>query len=425
MESWFKNQPMKYFACILLGFQMHIAFAQRNCGSADYWKQQLQTDAALNSRYMQIEASSRQRAAMKVQEPAVEDGSTITVPVVVHILYNTSAQNISDAQVQSQLKVLNQDFQRSNEDIRKVPAAFAGYTADCQIKFVLAKTDPQGYATTGIIRKKTAQPSWKQDDKMKYGINGGDDAWDSRYYLNIWVCNLADGLLGYSTFPGAAADKDGVVIRTDVFGPGNNTVYNKGRTATHEIGHWLNLKHLWGDTDCGSDDVEDTPPQKTYSSGCSSFPKITAGSCNKNPDGDMFMNFMDFSDDACILMFTYGQRQRMRAIFAADGPRASMRNSPALGEPRNSDPAVDTAKNTGNIPSLSVYPNPSSNTINFRDGNGSGITPDRYQVFDAKGQLLMSGFKRPVVQINRLMQGIYFIRVQYGGKDAVIRFMKE
>jgi hypothetical protein len=124
-------------------------------------------------------------------------------------------------------------------------------------------------------------------------------------------------------------------------------------------------------------------------------------------------------------MFTYGQRQRMRAIFAADGPRASMRNSPALGEPRNSDPAVDTAKNTGNIPSLSVYPNPSSNTINFRDGNGSGITPDRYQVFDAKGQLLMSGFKRPVVQINRLMQGIYFIRVQYGGKDAVIRFMKE
>jgi hypothetical protein len=105
MESWFKNQPMKYFVCILLGFQIHVAFAQRNCGSADYWKQQLQTDAALNSRYMQIEASSRQRAAMKVQEPAVEDGSTITVPVVVHILYNTSAQNISDAQVQSQLKV--------------------------------------------------------------------------------------------------------------------------------------------------------------------------------------------------------------------------------------------------------------------------------------------------------------------------------
>ena len=139
----------------------------------------------------------------------------------------------------------------------------------------------------------------------------------------------------------------------------------------------------------------------------------------------MFMNFMDFSDDACILMFTYGQRQRMRAIFAADGPRASMRNSPALGDAWNSDPAADSAKNTGNTMSLSVYPNPSSNTIHFRDANGSSIAPDRYHVFDAKGQLLMSGFKRPAAQINRLMRGIYFIRVQYEGKEAVIRFIKQ
>ena len=139
----------------------------------------------------------------------------------------------------------------------------------------------------------------------------------------------------------------------------------------------------------------------------------------------MFMNFMDFSDDACILMFTYGQRQRMRAIFTADGPRASMRNSPALGKPWNNAPAADSAKHTGNPISLSVYPNPSANTIYFRDGNESSIIPDHYQIFDAKGQLLMSGFKRPAVQINRLMQGIYFIRVQYDGKDAVIRFMKQ
>jgi len=416
---------MKYIVCIILGFQVLPVFAQRNCGSAEYWQQQLQNDAALSRRYAQIEASSRRPAAMKGQFPSVEGGSIIAIPVVIHILYNTPVQNISDAQILSQLNVLNKDFQRSNEDIGKVPSAFAGYAADCQIKFVLAQTDPQGYTTTGIIRKKTAQSSWKQDDKMKYNINGGDDAWDSRYYLNIWVCNLADGLLGYSTFPGAAADKDGVVIRTDVFGPGNNGAYNKGRTATHEIGHWLNLKHLWGDADCGSDDVEDTPPQKSYNSGCSSFPKITAGSCNKNPDGDMFMNFMDFSDDACILMFTYGQRERMRAIFSAGGPRASMRNSPALGEGWNSAPASDSAKNTGNSISLSVYPNPCTNTINFRDGNGGSITPDRYQIFDAKGQLLISGFKRPAVQISRLIQGIYFMRVQYEGKEAVVRFMKQ
>ncbi|MBS1749858.1 MAG: T9SS type A sorting domain-containing protein [Bacteroidetes bacterium] len=416
---------MKYFICILLGFQISFVCAQRNCGSADYWKQQLQNDVTLSKRYTKIETASRYRASMKVQHPEVDDGTVITIPVVIHILYNTSAQNISDAQIETQLDVLNKDFQKRNEDVGKVPVAFSEYAADCQIKFVLARLDPQGRSTSGIVRRKTAQVSWKQDDKMKYSVNEGDDAWDSRYYLNIWVCNLGDGLLGYSTFPGAAPDKDGVVIRTDVFGTGNiNSVYNKGRTATHEIGHWLNLKHLWGDTECGSDDVDDTPPQKTYSSGCSSFPKITAGGCNKNPNGDMFMNFMDFSDDECILMFTYGQRQRMRDIFTPNGPRASMRNSPAL-KAVTENAETETDKKSGNTLSLFVYPNPSSNSIHFRNFNGNNIIPEYFNVFDSKGQSLMSGSNKQFINITRLMQGIYFIRIQYEGKDTVIRFMKK
>lgn len=416
---------MKYFICILLGFQIYPAFSQRNCGSADYWRQQRQTDAALSKRYLQIETSAQQRTSMKVQHPTVDDGAIITVPVVIHVLYNASAQNISDAQIQSQLDVLNQDFQKLNDDIKNVPKAFADYAADCGIRFVLAKVDPQGHFTSGVVRRKTTQLSWKQDDKMKYSVHDGDDAWDSRYYLNIWVCNLGDGLLGYSTFPGAAADKDGVVIRSDVFGKSNNnSLYNKGRTATHEIGHWLNLKHLWGDTDCGSDDVDDTPQQKTYSSGCSSFPKITPGGCNKNPNGDMFMNFMDFSDDACILMFTYGQRQRMRDIFSSVGPRAAMQNSPALiAETENEE--VGSGSNHENTLSLSVYPNPSFNTIHFRNIIGKDITPDHYHIFDSKGQLLMSGSKQQIININRIIPGIYFIRVQYEGKDTVIEFMKK
>lgn len=416
---------MKYFICILLGFQISAVYAQRNCGSADYWKQQLQNDATLSKRYMQIETASQHRASKKIQHIEVDDGSVITIPVVIHILYNTSAQNISDAQIQTQLDILNKDFQKSNEDIGKVPIAFAEYAADCRIKFILAKIDPQGRATSGVVRCKTTQLSWKQDDKMKYSVQGGDDAWDSRYYLNIWVCNLGDGLLGYSTFPGAAEDKDGVVIRSDVFGTdNNNSIYNKGRTATHEIGHWLNLKHLWGDTDCGSDDVDDTPQQKTFSSGCSSFPKITTGSCNKNPNGDMFMNFMDFSDDACILMFTYGQRQRMRDIFAADGPRALMRNSPAL-KAESENQEIDSDKNSKNELALSVYPNPSSTNIHFRDASGNDITADYYHIFDSKGLLLMSGSKKQILNISRLIPGIYFIRAQYEGKDTVIRLMKK
>lgn len=416
---------MKYFIYILFVFQISEVYAQRNCGSVDYWKQQLQNDASLSKRYLQIQTASQHSASMKIQHSEFNDEDIITIPVVIHVLYNTPAQNISDAQIQSQLDVLNKDFQKTNEDVGNVPKAFAEYAADCQIKFALAKTDPQGQATSGVVRRKTTQISWKQDDKMKYSAYDGDDAWDSRYYLNIWVCNLGDGLLGYSTFPGAAADKDGVVIRTDVFGTGNNnSVYNKGRTATHEIGHWLNLKHLWGDADCGSDDVDDTPQQKTYSSGCSSFPKITAGSCNKNPNGDMFMNFMDFSDDACILMFTYGQRQRMRDIFATDGPRAAMRNSPALKTlPENSE--NETEGNSKNELSLYVYPNPSFNNIHFRDKHGNDISPEYYHIFDSKGLMIMSGSKKQVVNINSLIPGIYFIRVQYEGKDTVIRFMKK
>jgi len=229
--------------------------------------------------------------------------------------------------------------------------------------------------------------------------------------------------LGYGTFPGAAKDKDGVVIRTDVFGTtgNNNSAYNKGRTATHEIGHWLNLKHLWGDSDCGDDNVDDTPQQKTYSSGCSSFPKITTGSCNNNPAGDMFMNFMDFSDDACSIMFTDGQKNRMRDLFSQEGARAAMLQSPGLSKPS----AITSKDSAQTIRAISVYPNPSSDEIKFRNNAGATITPDVYAIYDTKGKLLMSGYNRSTLAINRLTPGIYFVKMQVGTTQKVLRFVKQ
>jgi hypothetical protein len=183
-------------------------------------------------------------------------------------------------------------------------------------------------ATTGIIRKSTTTTSFTSDDKVKSSTTGGDNAWPSGSYLNIWSCNLGGGLLGYAQFPGGAAATDGVVLLYSSIGsmvsPGTATPYQLGRTATHEVGHWLNLRHIWGDANCGNDLVGDTPTQQTSNSGCPAFPHVT---CSNGTNGDMFMNYMDYTNDACMQMFSVGQSSRMNALFATGGARISLLNS--------------------------------------------------------------------------------------------------
>jgi hypothetical protein len=244
------------------------------------------------------------------------------IPVVVHVVYKTAAQNISDAQITSQIEVLNRDYRKTNPDVSLTPSAFAALAADPRIQFELATQDPNGATTSGIARTKTTRDSFGDDDFMKSASLGGDDAWPSDRYLNIWVCQLADSLLGYAQFPGGSAATDGVVILHSAFGTtGTATApFNLGRTATHEIGHWLNLQHIWGDdgTGCnGSDYVDDTPNAAGPNYGCPSFPHVT---CNNGPDGDMFMNYMDYVNDACMYMFTQGQVARMHTCLDGDRP---------------------------------------------------------------------------------------------------------
>ena len=140
--------------------------------------------------------------------------------------------------------------------------------------------------------------------------------------MNMWVCNLAGGYLGYAQFPGGSSATDGVVIDDNAFGTtGSATVpFDKGRTATHEVGHWMNLRHIWGDATCGNDQVEDTPLHNTYNFGCPAAGHTSA--CTGNPV-EMTMNYMDYTDDACMYMFSGGQRTRMLAVFASGGPRNS------------------------------------------------------------------------------------------------------
>lgn len=298
----------------------------RNCGTMEYLKNQKLLDPTLKSKMDSIEVQTANYVKHTLGNKST--AAVVTIPVVFHVVYATTAENITDAKCIEQLNQLNLDFAKLNRDTNLIPAVFRNFAADTKIQFCLAQRDPNGAATTGIIHKATTITSFTSDDKVKYASSGGDNAWPANSYLNIWSCNLGGGLLGYAQFPGGANATDGVVLLYSSVGsmnsPGTATPYHLGRTATHEVGHWLNLRHIWGDANCGDDFVNDTPTQQTSNSGCPTFPHIT---CSNGANGDMYMNYMDYTNDACMNMFTIGQTTRMNALFATGGIRASLSNS--------------------------------------------------------------------------------------------------
>jgi hypothetical protein len=253
----------------------------------------------------------------------------IVIPVVVHVIYHTARENVSNEQIYGQMRVINRDFRTTNSDLRQVPAAFRQLIGDAKLEFKLAVRDSDGRPTNGITRKHTKVRIFELDDKMKFSATGGVDAWPADRYLNMWVCNIRNRH-GYAQFPSERAETDGVVIDFQSFGTIGTAKYpfHLGRTATHEIGHWLNLNHVWGDDGRGcyrSDNVVDTPNQAGPNKGKPKFPHIT---CDNGPDGDLFYNYMDYSDDDIMCMFTRGQCERMWATL--DGPRASLQYSDGL-----------------------------------------------------------------------------------------------
>jgi len=271
-----------------------------------------------------LENATAMRMSLGVR--AMRKAAPITIQVVVHVVYKTAAENISVAQIKSQIKVLNKDYRAKNADKSKVPPVWKGLVADVSILFALASKDPKGKPTTGITRTKTTRASFDTDDSVKSSATGGVNAWPANRYLNIWVCTLANGILGYAQFPGGPKKTDGVVILNTAFGTVGTAgaPFNRGRTTTHEVGHWLNLRHIWADTeDCsGTDFVADTPNAAGPNYGKPKFPHVT---CNNGPNGDMFMNYMDYVDDDAMFMFTTQQVVRMQT--AMSGPRKKLGKS--------------------------------------------------------------------------------------------------
>ncbi len=313
---------MKNFSLALLAIFVVLSttlFAQqRNCASMDNLAYRQANDPGLLDRMEAIERFTNDFAQAPNNQRAV-----VTIPVVFHIVYRTNAENISTAQIMSQLEVLNDDFRRLNTDADNTWSQ----AADTEIQFCLATVDPNGNPTTGITRTSTSVNGFGTNDAVKFNSQGGKDAWPADKYMNFWVCNIGGGILGYAQFPGGNPATDGIVCGSTYTGStGTATApFNLGRTATHEVGHYLNLRHIWGDGNCNADDfVADTPTSDASNGGCA----VGHVSCSSV---DMVQNYMDYSDDACMNLFTQGQKTRMQAVFAPGGARFSLGNSTACG----------------------------------------------------------------------------------------------
>lgn len=411
----------------LLLFSVFELSAQRECATQQYLKYLLGADAQTARNIRDVEIFTQRMSTQgtgSANRLAAE--YIIRIPVVVHVLYNTTAQNISDAQVKSQIDALNRDFRRLNADSVNTPLPFKSLAADVQIEFALATADPKGRATTGIVRKATGVTYWQMDDKIKYSEQGGDNAWDSRYYLNIWVGNTRS-LLGYSSVIGAPADKDGIVINTSAFGTLNMSgAYDNGRTAVHEAGHWLGLKHIWGDALCGDDGIYDTPTQSGFTTSCPTG--IRTSSCGSNPAGDMYMNYMDFTNDACLNLFTTGQKEHMRSLFEDGAPRYSLLLSKGLNSPWTEESLPEEAIPVVIAPAqLKLYPNPTSSELVLDFEYDASWIGKEVKILNMNGVVIgivLVSSKTQKVPLSTFTPGVYFIQGINGNKKISQKFIK-
>lgn len=319
----------KFFTVLfLLVFSLTAYGQQRTCGSMENLAEQLEQNPEM------ARAMEAQERRTREFRPEQRSNTVITIPVVFHIIHDGDVvgtdENISDALIQAQLDQMNADFALLNSDANMIPAMFQPLAANTMIQFCLAERTPDCQPTTGIERLDMGQASWTKaqvNTTLKPAT-----IWDRDQYLNIWTVRFGapdDGLLGFAQFPGGPANTDGVVNAYYTTGslanpnpdPAGGGVYNKGRTMTHEVGHWLNLLHIWGDANCGDDLVADTPIHETDNGGCPSHPKTNMCSGTIT---EMFMNYMDYVNDDCMHMFSQGQSDRMCAVLESGGLRASL-----------------------------------------------------------------------------------------------------
>ena len=353
----------KFLPLIALLLTALMSDAQEKCKAATMQAIRLHNDPALEARRQAIEQYTHDWIA---QHPdGIVSRSLLTIPVVVHVVHAGEAigtgTNISDAQVLSQIDVLNRDYKNLNTDSMQSTHPFYPLVGNAGIHFCLASIDTAGNPTTGIDRidgnARFGMPTWPSAAVIDATLKPAT-IWAPTKYLNLWVAAFTAGgedssTLGYATFPeNHGTNTDGVVIRPNAFGTLGAVTSNNGggRTGTHEVGHYLNLRHVWGDQNCGNDSVADTPPQVTKNYNCPTFPHNANNACGSGPNGEMYMNYMDYVDDLCMIMFSKGQVARMQATLS--GSRSSLLASNACGTTGINDIRY--------APQVSVYTNRSA-----------------------------------------------------------------
>lgn len=390
---------------ILFAFFYSLLYSQpTRCITEVLLQEKLQNNPALQQRWDQQQELLRKQAARGLQARSV-----VTIPVVVHIVYREAEANISDQQVHSQIEVLNADFRAFNCEIAGIPGEFKNAIADTEIEFCLAQVDPVGMPTTGITRTQTNIPFFDpKGTRLFHEEDGGADAWDPAHYLNIWVANL-NGTLGFASFPdlGPNPEEDGVIIDYTAFGTvgAAQKPYHLGRTTTHEIGHYFSLRHPFpgpGVPECIFDDgIEDTPMQQpNYGGRCPSYPQFSCGS------SDMFMNFMNYSDDACLNMFTHGQKSWMLSALFAYRPGL------LAGGICDKPPGTYTDLN------LVLHPNPAVDRIRIYPP-GANIPIGALRISNVSGQIIFREQYWPTIRLLDISQwtpGIYFLELYCNGK---------
>lgn len=334
----------------------------------------------------------------------------ITIPVVVHIVTQGMARGISNEQVHSQIIALNRDFNLQNTDTDLVHPDFQDRIADVGFNFCLATVDPNGNPTTGITRKNTSANNIATDTNtwLYHTEEGGQTAWDTEQYLNIWVTQITLGIAGFATNPGQKPpNQDGVVISPRFFGMGGLATppFHLGRTGVHEVGHYFNLKHPWNGGCEGTDFVEDIPQQLNPYRDCNSE-NISCGVRSNAA------NYMNYRDDDCQAMFTRGQAMRMQAALI--GARSGLLNNTTC-EPYF--PTVAGAE-------IKVYPNPASYYFWVEVGNAA-VEQIPYIVYDTKGAKVEEGVVLPNSRqyFPTYRDGVYFIKFQNGLEKPIIKKM--
>lgn len=381
--------------------------------------------------------------AKQHQQTKANKSQLYTIPVVVHVVYNTPDQNLADSVIHKQIQTLNEDYQRLNADTVNMRADFDIVKGSPNIQFELTQTDPQGQPSTGITRTETSvetfgdfglfQNDFTQLEKVKQTAEGGHDPWDQDRYLNIWVCNMeifnSPMLLGFATPPAGLPNwppgsvpniSDGVVIQYQAFGANNPNSLDMGqgpidvlgRTCTHEVGHYLGLRHIWGDGACSAQDgIDDTPNADDQSQFDCDDTKNTCTDTIQNTDlPDMIENYMDYSAETCQNSFTQGQIDLMRGVL--ENQRYDLvHNNPASVEVEEMIAAI--------------YPNPASSSINVAVENG---VAEQIQIYGTNGRLIKSHTPQgsiSTIDVSSLGNGVYLIHItEKNGRRTVKKFVK-